>query len=156
MQLRKENGWAEDEMALAASHNSTKNQNTGSNQRKTARFKGRCCHCGKFGHKKVDCMDCLKLPKEEQDRADKEHQEKSEEKPKKNKDHVNCNKMGHNTSECPGKKPKDSSGGTRGGSAMMCFEVSDSPVEGELEQTSAHHTEQLHSEVHSEVHSEGH
>ena len=50
IQLRKENGWAEDEMALAASQDSAKNQNTGSNQRKTRRFKGRCCHCGKYGH----------------------------------------------------------------------------------------------------------
>ena len=37
---------------------------------------------------------------------------------------------------------------------MICFEVSDSPVEGELEQTSADHTEQLHLGVHLEVHSE--
>ena len=54
--------------------------------------------------------------------------------------------MGHYTSECPEKKPKDSSGGSRGGFAIMCFEVCDSPVEGELEQTSAHHTEQPNSE----------
>ena len=75
MQLRKENGWAEDEMALAASQNSTKNQNEGSNQRKTMRFKGRCHHCGKDGHKKVDCRDWLKLTKEEQEKAGKEQQE---------------------------------------------------------------------------------
>ena len=43
---------------------------------------------------------------------------------------------------------------------MMCFEVCDFPVEGELEQTSAHHTEQLNLEVNleetnnSEVHLE--
>ena len=30
---------------------------------------------------------------------------------------------------------------------MMCFEVSDSPVEGESEQPLAHHTEQLNLEV---------
>ena len=34
MQLQKENGWAEDEMALSASQNSAKNQYKGSNQRK--------------------------------------------------------------------------------------------------------------------------
>ena len=113
MQLRKENGWAEDEMALAACQNSTKNQNKGSNQRKATRVIGRCHHCGKYGHKKVDCREWLKLTKEEQDKADREQQEKSEEKPKKNKDHIkcfNCNKMGHYASECPEKKPKDSSG----------------------------------------------
>ena len=74
-------------MALAASQDSAKNQNS-SNQRKTTRFKERCCHCGKYGHKKVDCREWLKLTKEEQDKADKEQQEKSEEKPKKNKDHI--------------------------------------------------------------------
>ena len=40
---------------------------------------------------------------------------------------------------------------------MMCFEVSDSPVEGALDQTSGHHTEQLHFEgMNLEVHSEEH
>ena len=39
MQLRKELGWAEDEMSLTASQNSAKNQNKGSNQRKSTRFK---------------------------------------------------------------------------------------------------------------------
>ena len=59
------------------------------------KVKGRCHHCGKYGHKKVDSRDWLKLTKEGQDKADKEQQEKSEEKPKKNKDHIkcfNCNK----------------------------------------------------------------
>ena len=51
--------------------------------------------------------------------------------------------MGHYANECPEKKAKDSSGGSRGGFGMMCFEVCDSPVEGELEQISAHHTEQI-------------
>ena len=40
MQLRKEDGWTKDEITLAASQNSTKNQNKGSNQRKTKRVKG--------------------------------------------------------------------------------------------------------------------
>ena len=79
MQLpKKENVWAEDDMALSASQNSTKNQNKGSDQRKTMKSKRRCHHCGKFGHKKGDCRDWLKLTKEEQEKADKE---KSEEKP---------------------------------------------------------------------------
>ena len=64
MQLSKENGWAEDEMALSASQKSARNQNIGSNQRKTTKFKGRRCHCGKFGHRKVDCRDWIKLTKE--------------------------------------------------------------------------------------------
>ena len=65
MQFHKENGWTEDEMALSASQNSAKNQNICSNQRKTMKFQGTCHHCGKFGHKKVDCRDWLKLTKEE-------------------------------------------------------------------------------------------
>ena len=84
-QFRKENGWAEDEMALAPSQNSTKNQNKGSTQRKTTKVKGRCRHCGKSGHKTVDCRDWLKLTKEEQDKADKEQQEKSERSQRKTK-----------------------------------------------------------------------
>ena len=36
----------------------------------------------------------------------------------------------------------------------MCFEVNESPVERESEQTSENHTEPLNSEVYSEVHSE--
>ena len=95
MQLQKENGWAEDEMARSASQNSAKNQNKGSNLRKTTKFKGRCHHCVKFGQKKVDCRDWLKLTKEEQEKADKE---KSEEKPKKSKEQIkcyNCSKTRH-------------------------------------------------------------
>ena len=57
MQLRKENGWTEDEMA--------KHQNKAANQRKTTKFKGRYHHCGKYGHKKAHCRDWLKLTKEE-------------------------------------------------------------------------------------------
>ena len=62
LQLKRENGWSEDEMAL--------NVKSGSNQNKTIKkgsegkyFKGRCNHCGKFGHKKTDCWD-LKNKKE--------------------------------------------------------------------------------------------
>ena len=120
-------------MALSASQHSAKNQNIGSNQRKTTRVNGRCHHCGKFGHKKVDCRNWLNLTKEEQAKADKEQQEKSEEKPKKDKEHTkcfNCNTMGHYTSECSEKKSKDSSGGSSGGFATMCFKINESPVEG--------------------------
>ena len=58
--------------------------------------------------------------------------------------------MGHYASECPENKSKDSSGGSSGGFAMMCFEVNESPVEEDSEQISAHHTEQLNLEVGSE------
>ena len=51
MQLRKEKGWGEDEMTLSASQNSAKFQKKGTTPRHTPRFKRRCCHCGKWGHK---------------------------------------------------------------------------------------------------------
>ena len=60
--------------------------------------------------------------------------------------------MGHFAKDCPEeKKSKDSSGGSSGGFTMMCVEVSDLPVEGESQQTTAHHTKQLNSDVNSEV-----
>ena len=55
--------------------------------------------------------------------------------------------MGHCTSECPEKKPKDSSGGSSGAFAIMCFEINESPVEGDLE----HHFKEKNLEVHLEA-----
>ena len=69
LQLKREHGWSEDEMALnvKSGNNQNKNIKKGS---KGKYFKGRCNHCGKFGHKKADCWD-LKNKKEK-------HQEKEE------------------------------------------------------------------------------
>ena len=53
-QLKREHGWSEDETAL--------NMKSSNNQTKSIK-KGRCNHCGKFGHKKADCRD-LKNKKE--------------------------------------------------------------------------------------------
>ena len=62
LQLKREHGWSEDEMALnrKSSNNQSKNIRKGN---KGKFFKGRCNHCGKFGHKKADCWD-LKNKKE--------------------------------------------------------------------------------------------
>ena len=62
LQLKREHGWSEDEMAVTmkSSDNQNKNIKKGS---KGKYFKGRCNHCGKFGHKKADCWD-LKNKKE--------------------------------------------------------------------------------------------
>ena len=109
MQLKKEKGWGEDEMALSQSQNSARFQKKGTTPRQTPRFKGRCHHCGKWGHKKENCRECLKLTKEQQEQADKE---KSEGKPRKYLQHVrcyNCNMMGHITKDCQEKKSRDSS-----------------------------------------------
>ena len=55
----------------------------------------------------------------------------------------------------PRKEAKGFQWGTSGVFAMMCFEVNHSPVEGDLDQTSAHHTEEPHSEKENlEVHLE--
>ena len=114
LQLKREHGWSEDEMAL--------NVKSGNNQNKNAKkgnkgkfFKGRCNHCGKFGHKKADCWD-LKNKKEK-------HQE-NEKKVQKDKSKVKCfkcGKLGHYANEC--KNDKESSGdGNNETFAMTCFE----------------------------------
>ena len=56
LQLKREHGWSEDEMALnvKSGNNQNKNVKKGS---KGKYFKGRCNHCEKFGHKMADCWD---------------------------------------------------------------------------------------------------
>ena len=101
LQLKREHGWSEDEMALnmKSSNNQRRNIKKGN---KGKFLKGRCNHCGKFGHKKTDCWDL------------KNKKEKSQEKKRKvQKDKANvrcftCKKLGHYANECRNKK--DSSG----------------------------------------------
>ena len=114
LKLKKEHGWSEDEMALSmkSGNNQNKNIKKGS---KGKYFKGRCNHCGKFGHKKADCRD-LKNKKEK-------HQE-NEKKVQKDKSKVRCfkcGKLGHYANEC--RSDKESSGGGNNETfAMTCFE----------------------------------
>ena len=114
LQLKKEHGWSEEEMALnvKSGNNQNKNIKKGS---KGKYFKGRCNHCGKFGHKKAGCWD-LKNKKEK-------HQE-NEKKVQKDKSKVRCFKcgqLGHYANEC--KNDKESSGGGNNETfAMTCFE----------------------------------
>ena len=122
LQLKREHGWSEDEMALniKSSDNQSKNIKKGS---KGKYFKRRCNHCGKFGHKKADCWD-LKNKKEK-------HQE-NEKKVQKDKSKVRCfkcGKLGHYATEC--KNDKDSSGdGKNDTFAMTCYENSEDDKNG--------------------------
>ena len=72
LQIKREHGWSEDEMALnmKSSNNQSKNIKKGS---KGKYFKRRCNHCGKFGHKKADCWD-LKNKKERHQENEKKVQ----------------------------------------------------------------------------------
>ena len=72
LQLKREHGWSEDEMAvgLKSGINQNKNIKKGS---KGKYFKGMCSHCGKFGNKKADCWD-LKNKKEKHQKNEKKVQ----------------------------------------------------------------------------------
>ena len=122
LQLKREHGWSEDEMALSMKSGNNQNKNV-KNGSKGKYFKGRCNHCGKFGHKKADCWD-LKNKKEK-------HQE-NEKKVQKDKSKVRCfkcGKLGHYASEC--KNDKESSGdGNNETFAMMCYEDTEDDKNG--------------------------
>ena len=147
-----EKGWGEDEMALSASQNSAMLQKKGTNPRQTPRFRGRCCHCCKWGIRKNIAEN--KLTKEQQEQADKE---KSEEQPRKYLQYVkcyNCNKMGDLLKDCPEKFSRDSSGGSSGGFTTMCVEGGQSPVEEDPETTVEEDKEELNLDMTLEAGSE--
>ena len=54
----REHGWSENEMALNVKSGNNQNKNVMKGS-KGKYFKGRCNHCGKFGHKKDDCLDLM-------------------------------------------------------------------------------------------------
>ena len=122
LQLKREHGWSEDEVALNMKSSNSQNKNIKKGS-KGKYFKGRCNHCGKFGHKKADCWD-LKNKKEK-------HQE-NEKKVQKDKSKVRCfkcGKLGHYANEC--KSDKDSSGdGKNDAFAMMCYEDTEDDKNG--------------------------
>ena len=114
LQLKREHGWSDDEMTL--------NMKSSNNQSKTIKkgnkgkiFKGRCNHCGKFGHKKAYCWD-LKNKKEKH-----QENEKKVQKDKANVRYFKCGKLGHYANVC--KNDKKSSGDDKHDTfAMTCYE----------------------------------
>ena len=72
LQLKREHGWSEDEMALNVKSGNNQNNNIKKGN-KGKYFKGRCNHCGKFGHKKADCWN-LKNKKEKHQENEKKVQ----------------------------------------------------------------------------------
>ena len=117
LQLKREHGWSEDEMALnmKSSSNQSRNIKKGNKGRI---FKGRCNHCGKYGHKKADCWNL----KNKQEKS-----QESERKVQKAKSYVRCFKwksLGHYANEC--KNDKETSGNEKHVTfAMMCYENSE-------------------------------
>ena len=113
LQLKREHGWSEDEMALnvTSGNNQNKNVKKGS---KGKYFKGRCNHCGKFGHKKADCWDLKNKEEKHQENKKKVQKDKSKIRCFK------CGKLGHYANEC--KNDKESSGdGNNETFAMTCY-----------------------------------
>ena len=117
LKLKREHGLSEDEMALnmKSTNNQSRNIKKGN---KGKFFKGRCAHCGKYGHKKADCWDL---------KNKKENYQENEKKVQKDKSKVRCfkcGKLGHYANEC--KNDKDSSGdGKNDTFAMTCYENSE-------------------------------
>ena len=101
-------------MALHLMSSSNQNENIKKGDKGNF-FKGRCAHCGKYGHKKADCWDL---------KNKEENSQESERKVKKDMSHIRCfkcKKMGHYAIEC--KSGKDSSGSDKHVTfAMMCNE----------------------------------
>ena len=97
LQLKREHGWSEDEMALNMKISSHQSRNI-KNENKGRFFKGRCHHSGKYGHKKADCWDL----KNKQEKS-----QESERKVQKDKSNVrifNCKRLGHYANKCKNKK----------------------------------------------------
>ena len=93
LQLKREHGWSEDEMALnmKSSNNQSRNIKKGN---KGKFFRGRCTHCGKYGHKKADCWEL---------KNKEENSQESERKVQKDKSLIRCfkyKKMGHYANKC--------------------------------------------------------
>ena len=101
LQLKREHGWSEDEIALNI-NSSSKQSNNIKKRSKGRFFKGSCNHCGKYGHKKADCWD-LKSKQESG-----QENERTGQKDKSKVRCFKCKKLGHYANEC--KNDKETSG----------------------------------------------
>ena len=100
---------------MKSSDNQNKNMKKGS---KGKYFKGRCNHCGKFGHKKADCWDLKNKKEKHQENKKKVQNDMSKVR------WFKCGKLGHYANEC--KNDKDSSGdGKNDTFAMTCYDNSE-------------------------------
>ena len=112
LQLKREHGWSEDEMALnmKSSSNQSRNIKKGNKGRL---FKGMYNHCGKYGHKKADCWDL----KNKRDKSPEN--ERKVQKDKSNVRCFKCKKLGHYANEC--KNEKNSSANEKHVTYAMMF-----------------------------------
>ena len=88
LQLKREHGWSEDGMALNMKSSSNQNRNIKEGN-KGKFFKGRCNHCGKYGHKKADCWDLKNKQESGQENERKGQKDKSKVR------FYNCKGLGH-------------------------------------------------------------
>ena len=66
LELKREYGWSEDERALNMKSSSIQSRNT-KKENKGKFYKGRCNHCGEYGHKKAGCWDLKNKREKSQD-----------------------------------------------------------------------------------------
>ena len=97
LHLKREHGWSEDEMALNMKSSSNQSRNIKKGN-KGKFFKGRCNHCGKYGHKKADCWDLKNKREKSQESERKVQRDKS------NVSCFKCKKLGHYANECRNEK----------------------------------------------------
>ena len=117
LQLKRGHGWSGDEMALNMKSSSYQSKNI-KKENKGRFFKGRCNHCGKYGHKKADCWDLKNKQQKSQE------SERNVQKDKSNVRCFKCKRLGHHANKC--KNEKNSSGDEKHVTfAMMCYENSE-------------------------------